>query len=176
MDETTESTRTTEMAFVAMEDGKQVMYRRAESGYCTRGGRRIPADQFEAAAKAQMEREERRSRRGGPRTPKDVALQVGDKTLTAKQADFLRELDAAGEAALGSPDGGWWCDCICDAIGGQFAGRPMAVGAMISTLCEKGLGTRSKEQRETGGGRTRRATSFTLTASGREMWRAMGLR
>jgi len=111
-----------------------------------------------------------------PRKSKDVAFEHEGVTLTAKQADFLRELEAAGEGALGNFLAGWWTDCICDEIGGQFAGKPMAVGAMISTLCEKGLGTRSKEQRETDKGRTKKVTSFCLTDLGREVWAAMGLR
>lgn len=111
------------------------------------------------------------------RRSKDVAFEHEGVTLTAKQADFLRELDAAGQdGVLGDAETGWWTDCITDGIGGQFAGKPMAVGAMISTLCEKGLGTRSKEQRETAKGRTKKVTSFCLTDKGREVWAAMGLR
>lgn len=111
------------------------------------------------------------------RKSKDVAFEHEGVTLTAKQADFLRELDAAGQdGVLGDADSGWWCDCITDGIGGQFAGKPMAVGAMISTLCEKGLGERSKEQRDQGNGRTKKVTSFCLTDQGRQVWAAMGLR
>lgn len=111
------------------------------------------------------------------RKSKDVAFDHEGVTLTAKQADFLRELDAAGQdGVLGDAESGWWTDCITDGIGGQFAGKPMAVGAMISTLCEKGLGTRSKEQRETAKGHTKKVTSFCLTDKGREVWAAMGLR
>lgn len=112
-----------------------------------------------------------------PRKSKDVAFEHEGATLTAKQADFLRELSEAGQdGVLGDAESGWWTDCITDGIGGQFAGKPMAVGAMISTLCEKGLGTRSKEQRETAKGRTKKVTSFCLTDKGREVWAAMGLR
>jgi hypothetical protein len=112
-----------------------------------------------------------------PRKSKDVAFDHEGVTLTAKQADFLRELDAAGQdGVLGNAGTGWWTDCITDGIGGQFAGSPMTVGAMISTLCEKGLGTRSKEQRETDNGRTKKVTSFCLTDKGREVWDAMGLK
>lgn len=110
------------------------------------------------------------------RKSKDVAFEHEGVTLTAKQADFLRELEAAGEDVLGNFLAGWWTDCICDEIGGQFAGKPMAVGAMISTLCEKGLGTRSKESREQGSGRAKKVTSFCLTDKGRDVWHAMGLR
>lgn len=112
-----------------------------------------------------------------PRRSKDVAFDHEGVTLTAKQADFLRELDAAGQdGVLGNAETGWWMDCITDGIGGQFAGSPMTVGAMISTLCEKGLGTRSKESRDQGNGRTKKVTSFCLTDKGHEVWDAMGLK
>lgn len=236
-------------------DGRDVTYKRTDKGYCFRDGKRIKADEFEAAeveeirrhdemaqarreqavrVKAAVERAEDPTREeyeerkeemniieidgvewakdhinkkyyrdgvecaksefdralgigggkdGKParkaRKSKDVAFETetteGVVTLTAKQADFLRELETT-ESALGNFLAGWWTDCICDEIGGQFAGKPMAVGAMISTLCEKGLGTRSKEQRETAKGRTKKVTSFCLTDKGREVWAAMGLR
>lgn len=115
------------------------------------------------------------------RRPKDVAAEFetteGAVTLTAKQLDFLREVAKLDEDdLLGSLVTGCWCDVLCDAIGGQFAGKPMTVGAMLSTLCEKGLGERSKEERETDKGRTERVTSFCLTDLGRQVWTAMGLR
>lgn len=115
------------------------------------------------------------------RRPKDVAAEFetteGAVTLTAKQLDFLREVAKLGEDdLLGSLVTGCWCDVLCDAIGGQFTGKPMTVGAMLSTLCEKGLGERSKEERETDKGRTERVTSFCLTDLGRQVWTAMGLR
>lgn len=138
----------------------------------------------EAISKRQWEREvfgEDALKPARKRRPKDVAGEFetseGTVTLTAKQADFLRELGAAGQdGTLGDAESGWWTDCICDGIGGQFAGRPMAVGAMISTLCEKGLGERSKEDRSSVGARTRKVTAFSLTPKGREVWSAMGLR
>ena len=234
-------------------DGKYVVYKRTEKGYCFRDGVRIKASEFDkaevVAMREEKERQERmadqaarvraaveraedptreeyeerkeemniieidgvewakdhinkkyyrdgiecakaefdralgiggKSQDGKParkaRKSKDVAFEHEGVTLTAKQADFLRELEAAGEGALGNFLAGWWTDCICDEIGGQFAGKPMAVGAMISTLCEKGLGTRSKESRETAKGRTKKVTSFCLTDKGREVWAAMGLR
>lgn len=106
------------------------------------------------------------------RKPKDVGFEHEGVTLTAKQADFLRELSAAGQdGVLGNAKTGWWCDCIADGIGGQFAGKPMTVGAMISTLCEKGLAERAKERRD-----KRMVTSFSLTEDGRKIWKAIGLK
>ena len=138
----------------------------------------------EAISKRQWEREvfgEDAPKPARKRRPKDVAAEFetteGAVTLTAKQVDFLREVAQLGEDdLLGSLVTGCWCDVLCDAIGGQFAGKPMAVGAMLSTLCEKGLGERSKEERETDKGRTRKVTSFCLTDLGRQVWTAMGLR
>lgn len=78
-----------------------------------------------------------------PRRSKDVAVTITsgtghEYTITAKQADFLRHLpdtcfwEHGLESAL-------WCDVLADEIGGQFADKPMTVGAMISTLREKAL-------------------------------------
>lgn len=77
-----------------------------------------------------------------PRRSKDVAFEMdtieGHITLTAKQVQFLKLLpktcfwEEGVESTL-------WCDILADEIGGQFAGKPMTVGAMISTLREKGL-------------------------------------
>ena len=77
------------------------------------------------------------------RRSKDVAFEYCPNgtdtiTLTAKQVDFMKEMTKTNfwenrlESAL-------WCDILADEIGGQFAGKPMTVGAMISTLREKGL-------------------------------------
>lgn len=76
------------------------------------------------------------------RHPKDVAFEmdtlVGHITLTAKQVDFIKHLPDTNfwEQGLDSMP---WCDVLADEIGGQFAGKPMTVGAMISTLREKHL-------------------------------------
>lgn len=80
--------------------------------------------------KAKGEKKARRS--------KDIAHESNGVTLTAKQVDFLHHLKDTSfwENGLDSTP---WCDCLADEIGGQFAGKPMTVGAMISTLREKGL-------------------------------------
>lgn len=56
--------------------------------------------------------------------------------LTPKQVDFLKHLPDTcfWQDGLNST---LWVDCLCDDIGGQFEEKPMAVGAMISTLREK---------------------------------------
>lgn len=84
-------------------------------------------------------------------------------SLTPKQMDFICHL----------PDSDLWnnstnsvlqVNVLCDEIGGQFEGKPMTVGAMISTLCEKKLGIRAKEKI---GGRT--VVTFKLTDAGKEI-------
>lgn len=73
-----------------------------------------------------------------PRRSKDVAFEMdtieGRITLTAKQVDFLKLLPTVTfwEEGIEST---LWCDCIADDINWN----PMSVGAMISTLREKGL-------------------------------------
>lgn len=92
---------------------------------------------------------------------KDVAFEYEGVTLTAKQADFIRHLPDTCFWENGL-DSCIWVDCLCDGIGGQFAGKPMTVGAMISTICEKGLGRRGVERRD-----GRKCTTFELTAKGK---------
>lgn len=72
------------------------------------------------------------------RRPKDIAHESNGVTLTAKQADFIKHVPDTCfyENGLESVV---WCDVLADEIGGQFAGKPMTVGAMISTLREKSL-------------------------------------
>ena len=90
--------------------------------------------------------------------------------LTAKQIDFIRHLpdtcfwENGLESAI-------WVDCLCDEIKGQFEGKPMTVGAMISTLCEKGLGTRAKQKVN-----NRKATAFQLTEKGKLVAQSLGLK
>ena len=106
------------------------------------------------------------------RKPKDIghtSAAVEGVTLTAKQVDFIRHLPDSGFWEHGL-DSAIWVDCLCDDIGGQFKGKPMTVGAMISTLCEKGLGTRCK-QRVNG----KKATSFELTENGKLVAAELGL-
>lgn len=89
--------------------------------------------------------------------------------LTAKQVDFIKHLPDTCFWENGV-DSEIWTDCLCDDIGGQFAAKPMTVGAMISTLCEKGLGIRTKQKRE-----NRKCTSFRLTDLGQRIAIELGL-
>lgn len=89
--------------------------------------------------------------------------------LTAKQVDFIHHLPDTYFWENGL-DSCIWIDCLCDDIKGQFAGKPMTVGAMVSTLCEKGLGARAKN-RVNG----KKCTSFELTELGKLVAAALGL-
>lgn len=80
-----------------------------------------------------------------PRKSKDIALEVEGKTLTSKQVDFLKETAKTSFFEHGE-ENTLWCDVLADEIGGQFANKPMTVGAMISTLKEKEIITVGKER------------------------------
>lgn len=58
--------------------------------------------------------------------------------LTPKQLDFLRHLSDSTFWQQGAQST-LWIDILCDEITGQFEGKPMTVGAMVSTLREKGI-------------------------------------
>lgn len=112
----------------------------------------------------EMEKETTKSRKS-----KDVAHEAEGVTLTAKQVDFIKHLPDTYFWENGL-DSCIWVDCLCDDIGGQFKGKPMTVGAMISTLCEKGLGSRGSEKRN-----GRKCTSFELTELGKKVAAGLGL-
>ena len=103
------------------------------------------------------------------RKSKDIAYDGNGITLTAKQVDFIRHLPDTCFWEHGL-DSCIWVDCLCDDIRGQFEGKPMTVGAMISTLCEKGLGIRTKEKVN-----NRTTTSFKLTSLGKVIAAELGL-
>lgn len=105
-----------------------------------------------------------------PRKSKDIAHESKyGVTLTAKQVDFLWHLPDSDFWTDGK-DSEIWVDCLCDEIGGQFFNKPMTVGAMISTLCEKKLGVRCR-QKVNG----RMATSFKLTDLGKMVVSELGI-
>ena len=111
-----------------------------------------------------------------PRKSKDIAYEGHGKTLTAKQVDFILHLSDTcfWEHGLESAP---WIDVLCDEIGGQFAGKPMTVGAMVSTLCEKGLAERATDSlTDMVTGRSRKATYFALTELGKEIAAELGLK
>lgn len=157
-------------------------------------GKRISVDEFESkmadmvvrAAKTKVEESETTEetkeivKAKKTRKSKDIAYTYSENgetvvTLTAKQVDFVKHLSDTCFWENGL-DSQIWVDCLCDEIGGQFAGKPMTVGAMISTLCEKGLGFREKETiTDAGTGRSHKATSFGLTELGKTVFNGWGL-
>lgn len=105
-----------------------------------------------------------------PRKSKDIAHESKyGVTLTAKQVDFFRHLPDSDFWENGL-DSEIWVDCLCDEISGQFFNKPMTVGAMISTLCEKKLGVRCR-QKVNG----RMTTSFKLTDLGKMVASELGI-
>lgn len=130
------------------------------------------------ASDAELERNIRNEQKKPARKPrksKDIAYEGHGKTLTAKQVDFILHLSDScfWENGLEST---LWIDCLCDEIEGQFAGKPMTVGAMVSTLCEKGLGYRAVDSlTDMTTGRSRKATYFALTDLGKEIAKELGL-
>lgn len=113
-----------------------------------------------------------------PRRSKDIAFEttialaddrIADVTLTAKQADFMRHLPDTHFWENGL-DSCIWVDCLCDDIGGQFKNKPMTVGAMISTICEKGLGKRGRDESRKG-----KPTVFELTELGKAVAAELGV-
>lgn len=109
-----------------------------------------------------------------PRKSKDIALEAKLTdgkviTLTAKQVDFIRHIPDTSfyEHGLDSTP---WCDVLTDEIGGQFAGKPMTVGAMISTLREKGIIYVSMEKVN-----GKKAKYFGFTEIGKKIAKELGL-
>ena len=103
------------------------------------------------------------------RKSKDIADDGNGITLTAKQVDFIRHLPDTcfWENGLDSAP---WTDVLADEIGGQFAGKPMTVGAMISTICEKGLANRATDRIN-----GRKSTFMVLTELGKKVAAELGL-
>ena len=124
----------------------------------------------EAAMKLEPVEPTKVKKQSKPRKSKDIAHESKHGvTLTAKQVDFLRHLPDSDFWENGL-DSEIWVDCLCDEIGGQFRDKPMTVGAMISTLCEKKLGVRCRQKVN---GRV--ATSFALTDLGKTVMSELGI-
>ena len=103
------------------------------------------------------------------RKSKDIAYEGNGVTLTAKQVDFIKHLPDTDFWENGL-ESSLWTDVLADQIGGQFSGKPMTVGAMISTICEKGLAERGKMKIN-----RRIATYMVLTELGKLVADELGL-
>lgn len=127
---------------------------------------------IEAAIEAEAAKEiavEVKKAKKRSRKSKDVAYAGQGVTLTAKQVDFIRHLPDTDFWDRGI-DSSVWTDVLADQIGGQFAGKPMTVGAMISTLCEKGIAVRGKAKVN-----NRTSTCMALTDIGKAIALDLGL-
>lgn len=135
------------------------------------------ADAIEAEAAKEVAVEVKKAKKRS-RKSKDVAFKatyviaddkIADVTLTAKQVDFIKHLpdtDFWQDGLDSTP----WTDVLADQIGGQFAGKPMTTGAMISTICEKGLAERRKDKIN-----NRTCTYMELTDLGKLVAKDLGL-
>lgn len=104
-----------------------------------------------------------------PRKSKDIAHESNGVTLTAKQVDFIKHIPDTNFYEHGL-DSALWCDILADEIGGQFAGKPMTVGAMISTLKEKNLISVGQERIN-----GKKAKFFEFTELGKQVAKELGL-
>lgn len=125
-----------------------------------------PSEAEETAPVAPEKAPRRRSR--------DVAATVESPTtgraitVTARQLQFLRELARTPQYVEGAP--ALWTDVLIDEIGmgGSTFTNGMQVGAMVSTLREKGLVEVWSEGREDGmTGRVRRVKAMQFTPAGK---------
>lgn len=158
-----ESNTTEEISEIAAEMTGKEAEEAHESARATEGtSDTTPAPQSEKKPK-------KKASRAKKNTAFAVTVDGTEVTLTEKQVDFIRHLPDTNFWENGV-DSCIWIDCLCDDIGGQFENKPMTVGAMISTLCEKGLGVRSKE-RVNG----RKCTAFELTDLGKVVAAELGL-
>ena len=118
---------------------------------------------------------------GAPRRrrSRDVALVVSDgareHTITSRQRRFLLDLAATPQFAEGAS--ALWLDVLIDEL--QVAGSEfdngMRVGAMVSTLREKGMVSAWSEGREDPStGRERRVKAMWFTGLGAGVMRALG--
>lgn len=161
--EVEESTTTEEISEIAAEMTGEEAEEAHESAQTTEGSSSAtPAPQSE-------EKPKKKASRAKKTAAFAVTVDGAEVTLTEKQVDFIRHLPDTNFWEHGV-DSCIWVDCLCDDIGGQFENKPMTVGAMISTLCEKGLGVRSKE-RVNG----RKCTAFELTGLGKVIAAELGL-
>ena len=125
--------------------------------------------EYEDAVAAAIEAAKAKTTPTKKRRPKDIAHESKHGvTLTAKQVDFMKHLPDTCFWENGL-DSEIWVDCLCDEIGGQFR-KPMTVGAMISTLCEKGIGRRFPGKVD-----NHKAMAFELTEIGKIIAAELGI-
>ncbi len=120
------------------ENGKQVRIGKAEwdaaweqSGEAEKQEREAEAAKSDKEAEKAMKKIAKK-----PRKSKDIAFEGNGVTLTEKQVKFIKRVpdDDFYENGL---DSTLWIDVLCDTIADEF--NSMSVGAMVSTLREKGV-------------------------------------
>lgn len=143
--------------------------RQTESTFNGKSGKATGEAKKKAAPKPVREKPSQKKATKKPGAAWKASFDGEEVTLTEKQVDFIKHLPDTHFWENGV-DSVLWIDCLCDDIGGQFEEKPMTVGAMISTLCEKGLGMRAK-QKVNG----KKAISFELTEKGKAVAYKLGL-
>lgn len=137
------------------ENGKQVRIKAAEFDAAYNEWTALEAAEAKAKAEAAKAADDKKAedavnkkanKPAKKRRPKDIAYEATKTfanedfniTLTAKQVAFIKRIPDTCfyENGLEST---MWVDVLVDEIGGEFAGKPMTVGAMISTIREKKL-------------------------------------
>nr|DAO63063.1 MAG TPA: transcriptional regulator SlyA DNA binding protein, structural.6A [Caudoviricetes sp.] len=146
-------------------DGDTTTYLLYKDGKCLSGHWRYEDAVAAAIEAVPTEKPEKPKKRKS----KDIAHESNGVTLTAKQVNFICHLPDTCFWDNGL-DSEIWTDVLCDDIGGEFEGKPMTVGAMISTLCEKGLGVRCRQKVN-----NRMSTSFKLTELGKKIATELGV-
>lgn len=153
-------------------DGKQTRIGQAEwdQAWEASGEAEKQAREAEQAQKdRETEKAAKKAKEKAPRRSKDIAYEGHGVTLTAKQVDFIKHIPDTCFYENGL-DSCPWCDVLAEEIGGQFAGKPMTVGAMISTLKEKDL---IHVNRDRVNGKV--SKFFVFTETGKEVAKDLGL-
>lgn len=154
------------------ENGKQVRIGKAEwdTAWEVSGEAEKQAREAEQAKKdAEVEKKFNKQKASKPRKSKDIAHETGGVTLTAKQVDFIKHIPDTCFYENGL-DSTMWVDILADEIGGQFAGKPMTIGAMVSTLKEKEIIYVAKDRVN---GKT--SKFFGFTDLGKQIAKELGL-
>lgn len=133
-------------------------------------GTEAPATPSEAEETAPVASEKAPRRRRSRDVAAAVESATGEVTVTARQLQFLRELARTPQYVEGAS--ALWIDILIDEIGveSRTFTNGMQVGAMVSTLREKGLVEVWTEGREDGvTGRIRRVKTMQFTPTGRAL-------
>lgn len=134
---------------------------------------KIKAESEKNDHEAEEHMNKKSSKKRAPRN-KDLAAKITfegkEIGITEKQKDFMLHLPDTDFWEHGL-DSCIWIDVLADEIGGQFAGKKMTVGAMVSTLREKGLVNVGREKVN-----GKCAKSMALTGAGKAMAEEIGLK